>query len=71
MKRTEIKQLFANMPADGSVVKVEGTKDVTYYRYRIREYVGGTVDYKWSTSKNDKNFSRNPFKPMYCITTST
>ena len=24
MKRTEIKQLFANMPADGTVVTVEG-----------------------------------------------
>lgn len=38
-----------------SVVKVTGTKDVTYYRYRIREYVGGTVDYKWSKSKEDKD----------------
>ena len=38
-----------------SVVKVTGTRDVTYYRYRIREYVGGTVDYKWSTSKEDKS----------------
>ncbi|MBQ2873103.1 MAG: hypothetical protein IJE89_03790 [Bacilli bacterium] len=37
-----------------STVKVEGTKEVTYYRYRVREYKGGTTDYKWSTSKEDK-----------------
>lgn len=37
-----------------SVVKVTGTRDVVYYRYRIREYIGGTVDYKWSKSKEDK-----------------
>jgi len=37
-----------------SVVEVTGTKDVTYYRYRIREFIGGTVDYKWSSSKNDQ-----------------
>ena len=30
------------------------TKKVTYYRYRTRNYVGGTTDYKWSSSKNDK-----------------
>ena len=32
----------------------DGTKDVTYYRYRVREYKGGTTDYKWSSSKEDK-----------------
>ena len=37
-----------------SVVKETGTRDVTYYRSRVREYVNGTTDYKWSTSKNDK-----------------
>lgn len=37
-----------------STVKVTETRDVTYYRYRVREYIGGSVDYKWSTSKNDK-----------------
>ena len=37
------------------VVKATGVKEVTYYRYRIREYIGGSVDYKWSTSKNDKS----------------
>ena len=36
------------------VVSKTEKREVTYYRYRIREYVGGTVDYKWSTSKNDK-----------------
>lgn len=36
-----------------SVIKATGTKQVTYYRYRIRQYIGGTVDYKWSSSKND------------------
>ena len=29
-------------------------REVTYYRYRIREYTVGTVDYKWSKSKEDK-----------------
>ena len=37
-----------------SVVKETGTKNVTYYRYRTRSYVGGTTDYKWSSLKNDK-----------------
>lgn len=30
-----------------------GTREVKMYRYATRKYVGGTVDYKWSTSKND------------------
>ena len=37
------------------VVTVTETRDVIYYRYRVREYVDGTVDYKWSYSKNDKS----------------
>lgn len=37
------------------IEQVTGTKKVTYYRYRLREYIGGTTDYKWSTSNNDKN----------------
>lgn len=37
-----------------SIVKVEGTRKVTYYRYRVREFIGGNTDYKWSTSKEDK-----------------
>ena len=35
-------------------IQETGVRDVTYYRYRIREYINGTVDYKWSSSKNDK-----------------
>jgi len=38
-----------------SKVKVTDKKDVTYYRYRLRDFVGGTQDYKWSTSNNDKS----------------
>ena len=38
-----------------SVVKATGTKKVTYYRYRIRQYIGGTVDIKWSRSNNDSS----------------
>ena len=45
------RQCYKEVP---TTVQVTGTKDVTYYRYRIREYIGGTVDYKWSTSKEDK-----------------
>ena len=36
-----------------TVTKI-GTREVTYYRYRVREYIGGTSDYKWSKSKNDQ-----------------
>lgn len=38
-----------------SVVKATGTKQVTYYRYRIRQYIGGSVDIKWSRSNNDSS----------------
>lgn len=38
-----------------SVVKATGTRKVTYYRYRIRQYIGGTVDIKWSRSNNDSS----------------
>ncbi len=37
-----------------TMVTVEGTRNVTYYRYRTREYSGGSIDYKWSPSNNDK-----------------
>ena len=33
---------------------VTQVREVTYYRYRIREYIGGTIDYKWSSSKEDR-----------------
>ncbi len=36
-----------------SSTKNTGYKDVTYYRYRTREYKKGTTYYEWSTSKND------------------
>ena len=45
-----------------STVKVTGTKEVTYYRYRTRTYSGGTTDYKWSTSKNDENLLNAGYK---------
>ena len=35
--------------------KVTEKRDVTYYRYRLRDLVGGTTDYKWSISNNDKS----------------
>lgn len=38
-----------------STVTVIGYRDVTYYRYRLRSYTGGTTDYKWSSSNNDRN----------------
>ena len=40
---------------------VSQIRDVTYYRYRIREYLNGTVDYKWSTSNNDKQLLNNGY----------
>ena len=33
--------------------RVEIYKDVTYYRSRVREYIAGSIDYKWSRSQND------------------
>ena len=41
---------------------VTETRKVTYYRYRLREYIGGTTDYKWSTSKNDKKLLNAGYK---------
>ena len=38
------------------------TKSVTYYRYRTREYIGGTTDYKWSSSNNDYNLLSSGYK---------
>lgn len=65
---TSYKNLIKNCPTDyditsdgtkcyknvESTIEVTETRDVTYYRYRVREYIGGSVDYKWSTSKEDK-----------------
>ena len=36
-------------------ITIEDVKKVTYYRYRLRDYNGGTIDYKWSPSNNDKS----------------
>lgn len=51
-KTSDLSQCYKN---ENYTVKETGTKKVTYYRYRLREYIGGTTDYKWSTSNNDKN----------------
>ena len=50
-----------------SVVKATGTRKVTYYRYRIRQYIGGTVDIKWSRSNNDSSL----IKAGYTLTGNT
>lgn len=55
---------------DGSQCEKEVTKtvtktqvtEVTYYRYRLREYKNGTTLYKWSNSKNDKNLLNAGYK---------
>lgn len=36
-------------------MEVKGTRTVTYYRYRLRKYTGGTTTYKWSNSNNDSD----------------
>ena len=38
-----------------TTVQVIGYRDVKYYRYRLRSYIGGTTDYKWSSSNNDRS----------------
>ena len=45
-----------------SVVKATGTRKVTYYRYRIRQYIGGNVDTKWSSSNNDRSLINAGYK---------
>ena len=37
--------------------KVPVYKNVTYYRSRTKKYVAGTVNYKWSDSKNDTSLT--------------
>ena len=75
-KSYEYKSLIKSCPSeysktsDGSKCykKVLTTKtitqvrEVTYYRYKIREYIGGTTTYKWSTSKNDKKLLNAGYK---------
>lgn len=46
---------------------VTNSKKITYYRFRIREYIGGTTTYKWSFSKNDQNL----LKAGYTLTGKT
>lgn len=41
---------------------VNETRKVTYYRYRLRSYTGGTTDYKWSKSKEDKELLNAGYK---------
>ena len=36
--------------------------EITYYRYRLREYLNGTTLYKWSSSKEDKNLLNAGYK---------
>lgn len=43
-------------------VTVTKTRDVKYYRYRLREYVNGTVDIKWSRSNSDSSLLNNGYK---------
>ena len=47
--------------------KVTEKRDVTYYRFRTRNYTGGTIDYKWSTSNSDKSL----FNSGYTLTGKT
>lgn len=43
-------------------VTVTKTRDVIYYRYRLREYINGTVDIKWSRSNSDSSLLNNGYK---------
>lgn len=43
-------------------IKVSVYSDVTYYRYRTREYIGGSVETKWSTCDPiDENLIKDGF----------
>ena len=42
--------------------RVTDVRDVTYYKYRTRSYTGGTTDYKWSRSNNDKSLINAGYK---------
>ena len=45
-----------------STVTKTDTKEVTYYRYRLRQYLNGTTTYKWSSSQTDKNLLNAGYK---------
>ena len=38
------------------------TKNVTYYRYRTRNYINGSTDYKWSKSNSDTSLLNAGYK---------
>ncbi len=38
------------------------TRNVTYYRYRTRNYINGSTDYKWSNSNNDASLLNIGYK---------
>ena len=49
---------------NGKCYKLVGptTRNVTYYRYRTRNYINGTTDYKWSSTNNDKSLLEAGYK---------
>ena len=47
---------------ENTTIEVTDTREVTYYRYRVRQYVGGNTDYKWSKSNNDKDLLNAGYK---------
>ena len=47
---------------EDTTIEVTDTKEVIYYRYRVRQYVGGNTDYKWSKSNNDKDLLNAGYK---------
>ena len=42
--------------------RINDVRNVTYYRYRLREYTGGVTDYKWSTSDKDQSLLNAGYK---------
>ena len=42
--------------------RITEQRNVTYYRYRLRSYTGGTTDYKWSSSNNDTELLNAGYK---------
>lgn len=43
-------------------VQETAQKEVTYYRYRTRQYINGITDYKWSKSIEDKKLLDSGYK---------
>ena len=44
------------------IIKEKHYRKVTYYRYRTRQYISGTVSYKWGSSKNDSYLINQGYK---------